>query len=196
MSSVPSLKAETPIDVDDAELIDRSRNQPEVFSGIYERHARRLRGYVARRLGPDAADDIVSETFLIAFRRRGDYDLTREDAGPWLFGIAVRLVGNHWRSEIRMHRAFARSGFEPLVTDALDERVADAVTAKAQGPRLATALATLSERDREPLLLRTWGGMSCKEIADVLDIPVGTVRSRVHRARGTLRAALGSSFAV
>ncbi|MER6817732.1 RNA polymerase sigma factor [Spirillospora sp. NPDC000708] len=195
MSSVPSLKVETPIDVDDAELIDRSRNQPEAFSGIYERHSRRLWGYVARRLGPDAADDIVSETFLIAFRRRGDYDLTREDAGPWLFGIVVRLVGNHWRSEIRMHRAFARSGFEPLVTDALDERVADAVTAKAQGPRLATALATLSERDREPLLLRT-GGMSCKEIADVLDIPVGTVRSRVHRARRTLRAALGSSFAV
>ncbi|MGI5328367.1 RNA polymerase sigma factor [Actinomadura nitritigenes] len=196
MSSVPSLKVETLIDVDDAELIDRSRNQPEAFSGIYERHARRLWGYVARRLGPDAADDIVSETFLIAFRRRGDYDLTRADAGPWLFGIAVRLVGNHWRSEIRMQRAFARSGFEPLVTEALDERVADAVTAKAQGPRLATALAALSERDREPLLLRTWGGMSCKEIGDVLDIPVGTVRSRVHRARRTLRAALGSSCAV
>lgn len=178
------------------QLVQRHRHRSGSRLSIYERHARRLWGYVARRLGPDAADDIVSESFLIAFRRRGDYDLTRADAGPWLFGIAVRLVGNHWRSEIRMQRAFARSGFEPLVTEALDERVADAVTAKAQGPRLATALATLSERDREPLLLRTWGGMSCKEIGDVLDIPVGTVRSRVHRARRTLRAALGSSFAV
>ncbi|MWA07417.1 sigma-70 family RNA polymerase sigma factor [Actinomadura sp. LD22] len=193
MSLSPYLEVDISAEVDDVELIARSRNQPEAFSEIFDRHARRLRGYVARRLGSDAADDVVAETFLIAFQCRNKHDFSRADARSWLFGIAERLVGDHRRSEMRMRRAFARSVFEPLASEALDERVADVVTAEAQGPRLATALAGLNERDREPLLLRTLGGMSCEEIGDVLDIPVGAVRSRLHRARRTLRAALDSA---
>jgi RNA polymerase sigma factor (sigma-70 family) len=193
MAAPPYSEAETSTEVDDAKLIDRSRNRPEDFSKIFDRHARRLHEYVARRLGPDTADDIVAETFLIAFQRRADYDLSRADAGPWLFGIATRLIGGHRRAEVRMYRAYARSGVDPLMSDALDERVADTVTAQSESPRLAAALAALHKRDRDPLLLHTWGDLSYEEIADALGIPVGTVRSRLHRARKKLRAALGAS---
>ncbi|MFC5821096.1 RNA polymerase sigma factor [Nonomuraea harbinensis] len=76
----------------DADLIRRSRHAPEVFAGLFDRHAPALRRYVARRLGPSLADDIVSDVFLTAFRRRHRYDMSHPDARPWLYGIAARLV--------------------------------------------------------------------------------------------------------
>lgn len=60
-----------------------------------------------------AADDIVAETFLLAFRQRGSYDQTRADARPWLYGIATNLIGRHRRAEIRLYRALARTGGRP-----------------------------------------------------------------------------------
>ena len=62
---------------------------------LFDRHAPAIGRYVARRLGPDTADDLVAETFLVAFRRRGRYDLAYGDARPWLYGIATRLIGRY-----------------------------------------------------------------------------------------------------
>jgi DNA-directed RNA polymerase specialized sigma24 family protein len=115
--SPPDGTAEPP--EDDARLIARSRRHPEDFAGLYDRHAPSIHRYVARRLGDQAADDVVAETFLAAFRRRGRYDLARPDARPWLYGIAANLIGTHRRSETRMLRALARTGTDP-VTDAMD----------------------------------------------------------------------------
>jgi RNA polymerase sigma-70 factor (ECF subfamily) len=190
----PSSRAAPPSPgSDDGSIIARSRDEPEEFAAIFDRHAARLRGYVARRLGPDAADDIVSDTFLIAFRRRGGYDVARPDAAPWLYGIATNLIGQRRRAEVRMYRAYARSGADPLVVEGHDESVADAVSAETEGARLAGALALLKKRDRDALLLHTWGGLSYEETASALAVPVGTVRSRLHRARKRLREVLGAS---
>jgi len=98
---------------DDAALIARSLHAPECFGVLFDRHAPAIGRYIARRLGPDAADDLVAETFLVAFRRRGHYDLAHGDARPWLYGIATRLIGRHRRQEVRFFRAIARTGADP-----------------------------------------------------------------------------------
>jgi DNA-directed RNA polymerase specialized sigma24 family protein len=87
----------------DAAVIELSWHEPEQFALLFNRHAPRIQRYVVRRLGPDAADDIVAETFLLAFRRRESYDLARDDALPWLYGIATdtktgSLVGARQRT--------------------------------------------------------------------------------------------------
>ncbi len=91
---------------------------------LFDRHAPEISRYIARRLGPDAADDLVAETFLVAFRKRGHYDMACPDARPWLYGIATRLIGRHRRDEVRFFRAIARTGVDP-VADPAAEPVAD-----------------------------------------------------------------------
>jgi RNA polymerase sigma factor (sigma-70 family) len=180
---------------DDAHLIVRSREHPELFAGLYDRHAPALHRYVTRRLGGDLADDVVGETFLIAFRRRDRYDVGRPQARPWLYGIAANLISRHRRSELRAYRALARSGADPVaLTYAADPDAVDGrITAQAAGAALASALRGLSDGDRHVLLLVAWEDFSYGEVADALDIPVGTVRSRLHRARRKMRSALGDS---
>lgn len=174
----------------DAGLIAASWREPERFAGLYDRHAPRIHRYVTRRLGPDTADDIVAETFLIAFQRRRDYDVDRTDAVPWLYGIAANLIAKHRRAETRMHRAFARTGNGPVAESPTD-RVDARVTAAGVQRSLAAALAGLSAADREVLLLVAWAELSYHQVAEALGIPVGTVRSRLHRARRTVRRELG-----
>jgi len=173
----------------DAALISKSLSDPEAFAGLYDRHAAAIHRFTARRLGDHAADDVVAETFLAAFRRRHLYQLDRLDARPWLYGIVTRLIGRHRRAEVRMWRAIARSGIEPGAGDEL-ARVEDRITARAHRRSLAAALANLSVRDRHVLLLVAWADLSYEEVAVALGIPIGTVRSRLNRARRQLREEL------
>ena len=174
---------------DDAALIERSWHDPEAFAGLYDRHAAPLHRYAARRLGAGAADDVVADAFLDAFRKRHRYDLTVSDALPWLYGIAANLIGKHSRSEVRMLRAYARTGADPVLseTDEADGRLASAAVRQ----DLAAALAGLAAGDRDVLLMIAWADLSYTEVATALGIPIGTVRSRLHRARARIRAALG-----
>jgi RNA polymerase sigma-70 factor (ECF subfamily) len=175
---------------DDAVLIEQSLRVPERFASLFDRHAPYIHRYVARRLGEQAADDLVAETFLAAFAKRARYDLTRPDARPWLYGIATNLVGTHWRAELRelrLRSRVGRSAPEPFPED----RVAGRVSAQARRAELVAALAELSPEDRDVLLLIAWEQLSYEEVASALEIPIGTVRSRLHRARRTVRAALG-----
>lgn len=175
---------------DDATVIESSWQDPETFAGLYDRHAVPIYRYASRRLGEEMADDIVAETFLAAFRRRKDYDLQRPDARPWLYGIAANLIGKHRRTEVRMLRAFARTGADPAVEGHAD-RIDSQVSAAAVQPRLAAAVAALSPGDRDVLLLVAWADLSYEQTATALGIPPGTVRSRLHRARAKIREALG-----
>ncbi|MEQ7008259.1 RNA polymerase sigma factor [Actinopolymorpha sp. B17G11] len=176
----------------DAVLIERSWREPELFAALFDRHGGPVHRYVSRRLGASAADDVVGDTFLAAFRRRRRYDLTRPDALPWLYGIASNLVGRHRRAEVRAYRALARTGVDPVV-DSYAEQVEARVTAQGMHRDLAAALARLAKRDRDVLLLYAWAELSYADIAMALGIPTGTVRSRLNRARRKVREALGGT---
>jgi RNA polymerase sigma factor (sigma-70 family) len=134
------------------------------------------------RIGRQLAEDLASETFVVAFRRRRSYDLARNDARPWLFGIAVNLLRDHRRTEERRLRAYARVSADPReASDELADRLDPAVSA---------ALLHLCHEDRSLILLLAWADLTYEQIADALGVPVGTVRSRVSRIRTKLRAHL------
>src|SRR6266540_19340 len=177
-------------DDNDADVIARSRREPSLFAVIFDRHARHIHRYLARRLGDTVADDVLAETFLTAFGKRAKYDRDRPDARPWLYGIATNLVSRHRRAEARELKLRLAVG-PPAPVDGHDERVADQVSAQAMGKQLDAALAALNPGDRDVLLLVAAEGLAYQEVADALDIPLGTVRSRLNRARGRVRAELG-----
>jgi RNA polymerase sigma factor (sigma-70 family) len=179
---------------DDASVIARSRREPSLFAVIFDRHSRHIHRYLVRRLGPTAADDVLADTFLIAFAKRAKFDLARPDARPWLYGIATNLVGRRRREEAREYRLRAALG-PPADQACHAEEVAAQVTAQAQNARLAAALAGLSRGDRDVLLLIAWESLTYEEVAAALGIPVGTVRSRLNRARRKVRAQLGQAHA-
>jgi len=149
----------------------------DAFEGLFELHFNAIHAYLARRVGPDLARDLASETFTRAFAARKRYDAERGEARAWLFGIANNLLRRHYRDEERRLRAFAR-------LDAREEGV------PSEEPRLADALGTLSPEERDVLLLFAWADLEYAEIAAALELPLGTVRSRLHRARAHVRATL------
>jgi RNA polymerase sigma-70 factor (ECF subfamily) len=174
--------------LDDEAIVAASLEEPEAFGELFRRHSPRLHAYVKRRLGPALADDVVAETFATAFRQRARFD-GRAAFGAWLWGIASKVIARHHRQESRMYRAFARTGADPAV-DGVAELASARATAAALGPRLAKALAGLKPQDRDAVLLLAWGELSYAEIAVALDMPLGTVKAKIHRARAKLRKAL------
>jgi RNA polymerase sigma factor (sigma-70 family) len=157
------------------------------LASLYEEHASQLHRYLARRLG-GVADDLVADTFLIAWEQRARYDPTRASIRAWLYGIAANLARRHVRTELRRLRATARHGRDRAQGDVdVDARAASCVDADARVRRLASALTSLRDEDREVLLLIAWAGLEPGEAAAALGIPVGTARSRLHRARTVLR---------
>ncbi|WP_433474689.1 RNA polymerase sigma factor [Spirillospora sp. CA-142024] len=175
-------------ELDDSKIVAASLDDPEAFGELFRRHAPRLHAYVKRRLGPPLADDLVSEAFATAFRQRARFDGRRE-FGAWLWGIAAKLIARHHRQETRMYQAFARTGVDPA-EDSVADVAGDRAAAAALGPALAKALASLSAQERDAVLLLAWAEMSYAEIAATLDLPLGTVKAKIHRARNKLRKAL------
>ena len=175
--------------LDDAAVIEASFTEPDRFAPLFDRHAPHIHRYLARRVGRQAADDLVAETFLVAFRKRAGYDARFSDARPWLYGIATNLIAQHRREEARQLRLRQASGPDPVQHDHA-ERAAQDVTAQSIRAPLAEALARLARPDRDVLLLIAWEQLSYDEVARALSIPVGTVRSRLHRARTKIREAL------
>ncbi len=174
---------------DDADVIAQSLQAPDAFAALYDRHAPAIYRFAARRLGEQAADDVVAETFLAAFHRRDRYMPGCADARPWLYGIASRVIGKHRRAEVRLWRAVSHSATH-AVTDDETGAIDDRMDARSTQPALADAIARLSARDRDVLLLVAWAELSYDEVASALEIPVGTVRSRLSRARRQLRPEL------
>jgi RNA polymerase sigma factor (sigma-70 family) len=148
------------------------------FEQVFEQHFDGVYGYLARRIGPELARDLASETFAQAFAGQRKYDSDRGEPRPWLFGIAHNLLRRHYREEERRLNALAK--LDPSASD----------PAFPEEPRLAAALAALPVEERDTLLLFAWADLSYEQIAEMLALPLGTVRSRLHRARGRLREAL------
>lgn len=176
--------------VRDGDLIRRSIVDARLFERVFDRHHAVIHRFLRARAGLEAADDLASEVFTTAFRRRAAYDTRWPDARPWLFGIAVNLLRAHRQSEERRLRAYARAGAEPASNPGeLDGHVE---AFDRQGD-ISLALLSLSERDRDLILLLAWGDLSYEQLGMALEIPVGTVRSRISRVRALLRERLEAS---
>jgi RNA polymerase sigma-70 factor (ECF subfamily) len=172
----------------DGEAIAASLVDPPAFGVIFERHFGAIHGYLRRRLDRQLADELASQTFLVAFDRRASFDHRRPDSRPWLFGIATNLARNHRRREVRELRAIAELAPDHVPgIDGVESRV----DAERMRGRLARALADLPSEEADVLLLLVWAELDRAEIADALAIPVATVKSRLSRARGRLQAGLG-----
>ncbi|HEX4442277.1 MAG TPA: RNA polymerase sigma factor [Galbitalea sp.] len=172
----------------DSELIAESLNQSTGFGQLYERHAKTIHRYAARRVGATEADDVMSETFLIAYQRRANFSLESESALPWLYGIATNLLHKHRRLEAAAWKTLAAT-HEPAVAPDVAQAIGSRLDAQIAVATLASAICRMPARDRDALLLYAWGDLDYEGVAEALGIPIGTVRSRLNRARRVLRAA-------
>jgi RNA polymerase sigma-70 factor (ECF subfamily) len=162
---------------------------PEAFRVLYRAHYRTVCRYLAARVDAELVEDVAAETFLVAWRRQADLP---PQVVPWLLSTAAKCLANQRRSRERaaalVERLAGVAGGEASVEAGLDQH--------AQRRALVTALASLSEGDRELLLLRHWDGLTAREVAAVLELNPVLVRTRLHRAgrrlQQTLRAELDS----
>jgi RNA polymerase sigma factor (sigma-70 family) len=161
----------------DRELLVGLPRQPELMGVLYERHALAVFRYLARRAGPPAAEDLLSEVFIIALSASSRVE--PHDSGsalPWLYGIALNVLRSHFRQRQQAQGVTRDLGMD---WDAVDARL----DARAERARLRAALNGLSESDRELLLLVAWEGLTHAEAAAALGISPVAARSRLHRAR-------------
>jgi RNA polymerase sigma-70 factor (ECF subfamily) len=168
----------TCFDTDAALLRRMARGETQALTPLIERHHFTLHRFIARRLGADGAEDLVADTFEIALRRAGRYEARTADARPWLLGIAANVLRDHSRREAAMYRAYARTGHDPAL-GSVELQHCDWTAQRA----LVAALAELRPDHRNALLLHVLGELSYEEVAVALDVPIGTVRAWISRAR-------------
>ena len=186
----PALSADTDRvmgEPTDAELWERAAGgEPFAFGVLFERHGRAVYNYCFRRTANwSQAEELTSVVFLEAWRRRREVQLEGERALPWLLGVATNVLRNFWRSQRRHRAALARFplergyDFSPDVDERLDD--------ERQMRSMLRAVTQLPSADQDVLALCVWEGLTYEETAAALGTPVGTVRSRLSRARARLR---------
>jgi RNA polymerase sigma-70 factor (ECF subfamily) len=160
---------------------------PEAFRDMFQSHAQLIYRHAVRITADWAlAEDVVSLTFLEAWRLRGKFRDEGDSPLPWLMGIATNVLRNRARAARRHQRAMVRLPVKETVPDFADElirRIGDAEQLSAA----QAGLARLRQSERDIFTLCVWSGLSYQEAAQALGIPVGTVRSRLARARARLR---------
>jgi RNA polymerase sigma-70 factor (ECF subfamily) len=174
----------------DADCLALSLTEPKAFELIFHRHFAAVHSYLHRRAGRGLADELAAETFALAFERRASFR-PGDSALPWLFGIATNLLHRCWRAERRQLRAYGRSGVDRSVD--YEDEAAARVDGSTLHARLAAALAAMRPRQRDALLLYALADLSYEEIASALDVPVGTVRTWLHRARQVAQRELAAA---
>ncbi|MFI7614794.1 RNA polymerase sigma factor [Nonomuraea terrae] len=177
---------------DESTELRLSSAEPERFAAIFDAHFAEIHRYVASRLGLSAAEDVVADTFLTAFRNRSRYDAARGGVRTWLYRIATNLISMQRRAEMRALRAMGRQSPD-LAVEGPENRVVTSVTAQGLQPAIAEAITSLNDGDRDVLLLVALAELSHEEVAAALGIPYGTVGSRLNRARKKVREALGDT---
>lgn len=171
----------------DVDCLARSLREPKAFELIFDRHFGAVHKYLHRRAGRDLADELAAQTFALAFERRAS---CRANGSllPWLYGIATNVLRRHWRAERRQLRAYGRTGVDRWA--AYEDEAAARVDGSALRAQLARALALMRPSERDALLLYALADLSYEEIAFALGVPVGTVRTWLHRARQTAQPVL------
>jgi RNA polymerase sigma factor (sigma-70 family) len=171
------------VEADDAAVVV----DPGRFGELFDRYHASIWAFLARTAGREAADELTGDVFVAAFTSRHRYDPARGTVRAWLYGIAMNLQRTRWRTGQREARALERvASGGPAPTSPMD--VADDVLdGRRQLVQVREALAHLSEAHREVLILSVWEELSYDEIASAVGVEVGTVRSRLARARAELR---------
>ncbi|MEV4310731.1 sigma-70 family RNA polymerase sigma factor [Actinocrispum sp. NPDC049592] len=169
----------------DAELIGKSLDgDGEAFVELICRHERAIGAYLTRRVGREAAEDLLGEVWVAAFESRSTYDRAYPEARPWLYGVALNKMRRHWRSrpaEDPVPDATSlANGWDPW--SAVDARV-DTQSV------LRSVLARLQPEEREVLTLVAWEDLTVADAARALGMPAGTARRLLHQARTALRTA-------
>jgi RNA polymerase sigma-70 factor, ECF subfamily len=171
----------------DSVLWSRSRaGDADAFGLLFERHARAIYNFCFRRVGDWAvAEDLLSIVFLEAWRRR-DKELLSDKVLPWLYGIATNVIRNRRRSERRFSAALRRvpnPDSEPSFDELADARIDDV----RQMEQVLALVERLPKHEQDVFALCAWSELGYEDAALALDVPIGTVRSRLSRARGRLR---------
>lgn len=174
----PVLARRAP-EISDGALVARiCEGDTSALGVLYDRHAKALYTFLSRVTSTGEAEDLVQITFMRAGSLADRFDPARGEPRAWLFGIATRVAQESRRSIVRKARAVFRS------------IVAPAPTQESTKTDVVRALDSLSEAKRVVVVLAEVEGFSCQEVADMLEIPIGTVWTRLHHARGDLRAFL------
>lgn len=176
-----------------ARAVDGDR---EAFGRIFDRHAKTVYNHLFRRTADwSEAQDLTSTVFMHAWRRRSETVLDRDSALPWLLGIADHLLSNTRRrlrrAEALLHRLISHD--EPVGDHA--DRVVGLVDDERRMSEIHRALARLPRHEREVVELCVWSGLDQQAAATALGVAVGTVKSRLHRARRRLEVDLGGPAA-
>src|SRR6266498_5512656 len=166
---------------DDAAVIEGSWQEPERFAVVFDRHAPHIHRYLARRVGRQIADDLVAETFLAAFGKRHQYDLSYSGATPWLYGIATNLVGQHRRDDAPVPD---QAGRRPGPGHARSRRAGGRQRDRAGNTQAAGRGAgrAISSRSGRACPDRLREQLTYDKAARAIGVPVGTIRSRLNRA--------------
>jgi RNA polymerase sigma factor (sigma-70 family) len=185
-----------PEQLPDSELWRRAASQdPRAFGDLFNRHSKKVYNHCFRRTADwSLAEDLTSVVFLEAWRRRKQVRLHGESILPWLLAVANNCLRNAERSRRRYHRLLAKLP-KPEAPDGLDADVIQRVDDTETIRRLLVVVHQLSTEDQEVIALCDWSGLSYEEAATALEIPIGTVKSRLSRAHGRLRAVTDLSTA-
>lgn len=174
-------------DADEGDLVDRLRSDdPEALAALFDRYGDRIYNHCFRATGDwSEAEDATASVFLEVWRHRRRVQAHDGSALPWLYGVATNVCRNLNRSRRRRHRALAALPRPPAEPD-LADRVVERVSTTARMQAVLAVIDDLPAREREVLGLVAWSGLSYEQAAAALDVPVGTVRSRLSRARARL----------
>lgn len=177
---------------DESLLQASARGDQDAFSQLYQRHARTIYNYLFRRLADwSEAEDLTAVVFLEAFRRRGEVVVVEGKLLPWLYGIATNVLRNRRRALWRHRRLVAQLAGEPGTDGTAD--AAERAEATALMRSVLKRIALLPSAQQDVIALCVWSGLGYEEAAVALDVPVGTVRSRLSRARAALVELDGAS---
>src|SRR3954447_26357720 len=190
LRAVPSQPVPLPPETSDAELLTRvAERDREAFELLYGRYVRSVFGLALRRLRDrQRAEDAVQETFAAVWRSAASYRPERGPAAPWLYAIARNAIVDRFRTQIDT------TGEVPEIVSA-DPGPADSAEASFVSYRVHRALEELPSREREVVELAYWSGLSQSEVADYLNIPLGTVKTRTRSALARLADVLKEELA-
>jgi RNA polymerase sigma-70 factor (ECF subfamily) len=159
----------------------------DAFGTLFDEHARAIYRFACRITGdPAAAEDVVGQTFLDAWRLRRKVRPEGDSLEPWLYGIATNVLRNAWRSAKRYRAMLERIPDSESVGDHADD-LARRENEQEQLAAARTALGALRPAEREVVALCMWSGLTYAQAAEALDVPVGTIRSRLSRAKSRLQ---------